>query len=192
MVWAMRTSMMMPKNGSYGIEIVVSIVISVVPCLAVLSGCSGNSRVEMEPPSKHRLSIQQEQSMTAVLVEAAEGTPASGRPLQLLPENGIRWSDAPLAMDKAADELNMAVLSRTAVDGDTMDFRLTSVQGWPAQVTVRRLDAAPWISAVAIVGPWPESNGPDKRAGRLESSFMRWMRKFGAMKRVEPSSRDAG
>tara|TARA_B100001059_G_scaffold223800_1_gene249191 strand:- start:976 stop:1554 length:579 start_codon:yes stop_codon:yes gene_type:complete len=190
MVWTMSTSIVMPKKGSCGREIVVSIVISVVPCLAVLSGCSGNSHVEMEPPSSHRLSVEQERSMTAVLVEAAEGTPSSGRQMQLLPENGIRWSDAPLAMDKAADELKMAVLSRTTVDGDTMDFRLTSVQGWPAKVTVRRLDAEPWVSAIAIVGPWPESNGRDERAGRLESSFMQWMRKFGAMKRVEPWSRE--
>ncbi len=130
--------------------------------------------------------------MTAILVEAANETPRGGTPPSLLPEHGIRWSDVPRAMDKAAASMDMAVLRHRDVGDDEVVYELTSVPGWPAEVTVRRLDDAPWVDATATVGPWPGQDSSDARARRLRTSFMEWMRTFGAMKRVEPFTRADG
>lgn len=130
--------------------------------------------------------------MTAILVEAAEATPPGGQPLSLLPANGIRWSDVPLAMDKAAEVVHMAVLRHEDIGENEVQYELTSVQGWPATVTVHRLDDAPWVDATVLMGPWPNSDDLAARSRELRSAFLAWMTKFGAMKRVEPLRRDNG
>ena len=48
--------------------------------------------------------------MMAILKEVAMASPPGDEPLQLLPPSGIRWSDNSMAMDKAAEESNLAVL----------------------------------------------------------------------------------
>ena len=186
MVWAMRMSMGIWKTSLYMPGIAVSVGISLVLCLGWLAGCAPASNVQMAPPSNHELSREQEQRMSAVLVEAAEATPPSGQPLALLPANGIRWSDVPLAMDKASEAVHMAVLRHEDLNDDEVRYDLTSVQGWPATVTVRRLAEAPWVDATVTAGPWPGEDPSETRCRALRSSFLSWMRKFGAMKRVQP------
>lgn len=130
--------------------------------------------------------------MTAILVEAANETPRGETPPSLLPPNGIRWSDVPRAMSKAAASEDMAVLRHRDLGDDVVVYELTSVPGWPAEVTVRRLETSPWVDATATVGPWPGLDSSDVRARRLQTSFMEWMRTYGAMKRVEPFTRADG
>ena len=147
-------------------------------------GCGAPPSSEsMAPPSAVPLSPEQERAMTAALVMASVGAPPSSQ-LELVPPNGIRWSDLRRAMDKAAIDSDLAVVSEVEVDPDTRQFTLVSVEGWPAVVRVSRLDAAPWVEASAKMGPSPELRGMRVRAAELEASFMKWMVAFGRMPRV--------
>jgi hypothetical protein len=138
----------------------------------------------MAPPSAVTLSPEQERAMTAALVSASVGAPPPTRPMELLPADGVRWSDLRRAMDKAAIDSELAVVSETEIDPDTREFTLVSVEGWPAVVRVDRLDVAPWIEATAKMGPSPELRGMRARAAQLQASFMKWMVAFGRMPRV--------
>ena len=180
--------MMIPvwKTPLQGVENTVSIVLGLVLSASMVQGCSPAPSVKMAPPSNHELSAQAESTMSGVLVEAANATPRTGPPLQLLPEHGIRWSDVPRAMDKAATAMNMAVVRREEVGDNRELYELTSVPGWPSAVSVRRLDTPPWIDADASVGPWPSLPAAQARAEKLRASFLEWMTRFGAMKRVPP------
>lgn len=127
--------------------------------------------------------------MTAILGDAADATPSRGAAPSLLPVTGIRWADVPRAMAKAAASLDMAVLRHRAIGPNEVVYELTSVPGWPAEVKVYRLASAPWVDATAIVGPNPTMDSSRERAERLRTTFLDWMRTYGAMKRVQPFSR---
>tara|TARA_Y100000589_G_scaffold39085_1_gene32774 strand:+ start:17853 stop:18419 length:567 start_codon:yes stop_codon:yes gene_type:complete len=183
MVWGMRVSHLIHKRSLQGIAIGV---------LLVIQGCSTSSDEVMAPPSNHELSSQQERRMTAILAGAASATPIGEPAPSLLPATGIRWSDVPRAMAKAAASQDLAVLRHRDIGADEVVYELTSVPGWPAEVTVRRLTNAPWVDATAAIGPRPELPGARARAQRLRASFLEWMRTYGAMKRVEPFTRFDG
>ena len=180
MVWSMRVSLLIHKRSLSGATIGV---------LMVLQGCSSAPSEVMAPPSNHELSSEQERRMTAILVEAADATPRQGAAPPLLPANGIRWADVPRAMSKAAASIDMAVLRHRDVGPNEVVYQLTSVPGWPAEVTVYRLASAPWVDAKALVGPNPEAASSLERAEQLRTSFLDWMRTYGAMKRVAPFNR---
>jgi hypothetical protein len=186
MVWGMAMIIPVLKTAPQGVKKTGSILIGLILGASMVQGCSSGSSVKMAPPSNHELSSQAESRMSGVLVEAANATPRTGPPVQLLPEHGIRWSDVPRAMAKAATVMNMAVVRREQFGDNRELYELTSVPGWPSAVSVRRLDAPPWIDAEASVGPWPSQPAAQTRAEELRSSFLEWMTKFGAMKRVPP------
>ncbi len=180
MVWGMRVSHLIHKRSLQGVAIGV---------LLVIQGCSTSSGEVMAPPSNHELSSQQERRMTAILAGAASATPIGEPAPSLLPPNGIRWADVPRAMSKAAASIDMAVLRHRDVGPNEVVYQLTSVPGWPAEVTVYRLASAPWVDAKVLVGPNPGAAASLERAEQLRTSFLKWMRTYGAMKRVAPFSR---
>lgn len=184
MVWTMKS--LHPRSririGRAWNVVFVSVGIFLAAMLP--AGCGGGKQVRLAPPSSHALDSEQESRMTAILVEVADASPSSSAHLDLLPAHGIRWTDVPRAMDKAAEESNMAVLRSRTVDKDHVLIQLVSIQGWPAVVRVQRLPDAPWIAAEALVGPWPEEPALQRRASTLQSSFLDWMHRFGKMKRV--------
>ena len=122
--------------------------------------------------------------MTAALASATIDAPPPSRPLELYPENGIRWADLRRAMDKAAIDERLAVVGQDVVDSDNQVFTLVSVEGWPAVVRVTRLGSSPWVKAVAEMGPSPELPAMRAQAAKLEGSFLKWMAAFGRMPRV--------
>ncbi len=180
MVWGMKFDLRNAKNGLAGM-------FCLIPAFAMLPGCgSSHSNVTMASPSTHELSAAQEDSMMAILKEVAMATPPGDEPLQLLPPGGIRWSDNSMAMDKAAEESNLAVLGMEEVDEDHEVYTLISLEGWVASVKVTRLQEAPWVWADARVGPYPDEPDSMSQAAKVQASFMKWMSNYGRMKRIPP------
>ena len=91
-----------------------------------------------------------------------------------------------MAMDKAAEENNLAVLRLESVDDDQEVYTLISLEGWVTSVKVMRLQEAPWVWADARVGPYPDEPGSMSRAAKVQASFMKWIANYGRMKRVPP------
>jgi hypothetical protein len=168
-----------------GQKIRLGALLAFIPTLLAGPGCiSKGSQEQTAPPTAHTLSASQEREMTAALMSAAALTPPSDVPLELLPEHGIRWGDLRRAMDKAAEANGLAVLEETAIDEDHVAFTLISPEGWPARVSVTRLNAAPWVAAESRVGPYPHMPYMQRRAAELNTAFLDWMSAFGRMRRV--------
>jgi len=154
-----------------------------------LAGCarerpaaeSASFRDPAEPTYVRTLSPEQQRQATAAFRDLARGEVQRQRPAPAAGaageggEEGVRWSDVPLAVLYACDEIEAAV-TRQAEHDWGWEFAIRTVEDWPATLRVRRADPPRIYDASASVGVFGDRTD---RAAALLAAFDEQMRAFG-------------
>lgn len=99
-------------------------------------------------------------------------------------EGGVRWSDVEAAAGAACSAIEAAVVGKTGdADADEYRFRIRTIENWPGELVVRRVDPPAMYEATAWIGRFPDERV--ERRDALLRAFDARLRAFG-MKRKYP------
>jgi hypothetical protein len=133
-----------------------------------------------EEREKLVLSHADEAEMLSALKSIAAGRtpvdPPAPAPL------GMRWSDVPEAVDSACNEagVEMVVVRKIeADDGRSYRFVLETIEDWPGELVVRKVDGPEVYAAEAWVGRFPTEPARVARKDALLSALEKHMRALG-------------
>lgn len=116
-------------------------------------------------------------------VENALRSFADGESVSLPPgpaEYGMRFSDVEAAAFYAAINSEMSVIDvKEEQGGDRLRFQLVTIEDWPAELVVDRVDGPTVYEATATVGRFPDMEDRQARAADLLDAFARQMKGFG-------------
>jgi hypothetical protein len=101
---------------------------------------------------------------------------------------GVRWSDIPLAVSAACDELGVEmVVVRETVEPDRFVFELRTIEGWPAGLVIRRGEGGGRGGRGEVydvedvwVGRFPDDPARVARAEALVRAFRKHLERLGA------------
>lgn len=164
--------------------------------LAAIIGCTrphaavdDRPLTEEEHVRKSTLSEAEQQAIQQAFRELADGQevrhPPAPAPL------GVRWTDVPDAARSAATMAEMTVVVAEQAN-DLWEFRLKTIEGWPAELHVRRTgDESVYEVVAASVGRFGNTATYERRAGELVQAFNEQMLLWGAKRRMQPSASSA-
>lgn len=168
-----------------------------VPWLAFVGGCGTAAppavRSNVVEPEEARtvvpgradqvLSEPQRRDAMAAMRSVAEGERAAERP-EAAPD-GVRWTDIPLAVGFAVDQVGVEMTIReTVTEPDRYVFRLQTLEGWPGTLAIRRVEGPQVYEVEDVrVGLFPEYARHVKRGERLVKEFEKQLKVLGAHKR---------
>lgn len=139
--------------------------------------------VEGELDPRRVLSASDEAEIHAAFRSVAEGRTAVDPPAPA--PGGLRWSDVPAAVGAACDEkgIEMVVVKeRKEDDGRLYRFELRTIEDWPGELVVRRVDGPDLYEAEAWIGRFPEKPARIHRAEKLLAEIDKQMRRLGRQK----------
>jgi hypothetical protein len=126
-----------------------------------------------------------DQSEALAAMQAGTGRPPRDARRPARAPQGVRWSDIPLAVSSACDELGveMAVVRMTE-EPDRFEFDLRTVEGWPAGLAIRRGDRGGRGEVYEItelwVGRFPDDPERVARGEALATAFRKHLKRLGA------------
>ena len=164
--------------------------------LLALPGC--RPAPPAAPISNHQFTPAQQLATREILREVGTTSPDTPRiPLDLVPEDGVRWSTIPAAVDHAVNDpsLEMAVISNVSTSQMHVLY-LTNRFGWPTCVKVTRQSADPAVAVEVRCGPYPDQPAAQRRADLVRERVLDSIRHYGRLQRLprykvesEPSDR---
>jgi hypothetical protein len=148
---------------------VVCVLASVVP----LAGCPSKQNPvlsnERFPDERHDPQLIMDSAQRTAVVSAMQSTVAGGPAPQPLAraEDGMRWSDVPLAASIAAGKAEMGMLSSSeSPSKDTWTFSMVTLDSVPASLVVVRQPPPDMFLATATVGAYGERKADAERLVR--------------------------
>ena len=153
-------------------------------CLPLAGGCSA------DPPyaASTNLSLTTEEERTVRVLGPAEQAEAKLALSELVEGQSpvdpphaapasFRWEDVELAAILACEEIEAAVMAVT-VGHDRCQFKVRTVEDWPGELFVRRLDGDGY-EVTASIGRFPHRPEQASRAEQLEAAFRRTLTALG-------------
>ncbi len=112
-------------------------------------------------------------------IEAMRMAGPGHRPVRLATgTGGVRWSDVAIAVSYACDDIEAAVVETLTNDDRTEHrFRIRTVEDWPGEIVVRRVDPPQVYAAQAWIGRFPGERAD--RSDALLRAIDTRMRAFG-------------
>ena len=136
-----------------------------------------------------RLTGEEQESVRDAMRLFAEGQSPSQTPRPA--DHGMRFSDVESAAFYAAVNSEMALLDVIdEADGARLRFQLVTIEEWPAELIVERIDGPEVYRARASVGRFPQMDERQERAEELLNAFDRQMRSFGRKPRFPETDAD--
>ena len=112
------------------------------------------------------------------LAAGVDAIPASGP--HPAPAGTVRWSDVPLAVAAACRDTEAAVVRAVEEEaGRRYRFQLRSIEDWPGELVVRRVDGPPGYEAEAWFGYFPEHPPCAERRSALLSALSARLKAYG-------------
>jgi hypothetical protein len=155
-------------------------------------GCGGaehppaaDSNLVLEPGEENQKAVlsSQDRSEAVAAMQSATGGPPGNAERPARAAQGVRWSDIPLAVSAACDELGveMAVV-RTIEEPDRFVFELRTIEAWPAGLVIRRGEGGGEVYEIeeVWVGRFPQDPARVKRAEALVKAFKKHLKRLGA------------
>ncbi len=97
-----------------------------------------------------------------------------------VPKGRVRWSDVPLAVAAACRDVEAVVVRKVEEEkGRRYRFKLRSVEDWPGELVVRRVDGPPGYTAEAWFGYFPEHPPCAARRTALLSALSAQLKAYG-------------
>ena len=97
---------------------------------------------------------------------------------------GVRWSDVELAVPEACADAEMAVVETFLSDDKSRyEFRLKTIEDFPATLTVQRTNDSSVYERSATVGRF---NDHPERVNDLLKALDKQMRAFGRKRKIDP------
>jgi hypothetical protein len=160
-------------------------------CLGLASGgCeqphAAETNLRLTPEEERQvvvLGAAEQSEVHAAVRSVAEGHEPVDPPAPAPPEDGgMRFSDVPLAASAAASEIEAVVVAASVTeDGDTLTFRLRTIENFPGELVVTRAPRPVMYTAVASIGRFPDDHAG--RADTLVRALGFWMKVYGRKKR---------
>ena len=177
----------MIRNG-LGLPSRVACAMCALAAIAPLAGCPSKQNPvlsnERFAGEAHDPQLIMSDSQRAEVVAAMQSTVAGGAAPQPLTraEDGMRWSDVPLAASIAAGKAEMGVLSSSESQSkDTWTFAMVTLDSAPVSLVVVRQPPPDMFLATATVGSFGERKA---EAERLVRNFRMTIKDLG--KKREP------
>lgn len=140
---------------------------------AILGGCPSKQNPvlsnERFPGEKHDPTLIMDAAQRSDVVSAMQATAAEGPAPQPLTraEDGMRWSDVPLAARIAAGKAEMGMLSSSESQSkDTWTFSMMTLDSAPVSLVVERRPPPDMFLATATVGSFGERKADAERLVR--------------------------
>lgn len=163
------------------------IILTLLGSLALILGisCEQAPKVmptqELAPGEKVMLDSSDRSEILSAFRSISQGRELVNRPSKAA--NGVRWSDVPKAAAAACNEVGVEMAIVETIKNDWgYTFILKTIEDWPAQLIVRKLDNAQVYQATATVGRFRDYQ---KRADKLLAVFGQKMRAFGRKRGFE-------
>ena len=141
--------------------------------LVPLAGCPSKQNPvlsnERFADERHDPQLIMDSAQRATVVAAMQSTVAGGAAPQPLTraEDGMRWSDVPLAASIAAEKAEMGVLSSSeSASKDTWTFSMVTLDSAPVSLVVVRRPPPDMFLATATVGAYGERKAEAERLVR--------------------------
>ncbi|MBU3727997.1 MAG: DTW domain-containing protein [Phycisphaerales bacterium] len=141
--------------------------------LVPLAGCPSKQNPvlsnERFADERHDPQLIMDSAQRATVVAAMQSTVAGGAAPQPLTraEDGMRWSDVPLAASIAAEKAEMGVLSSSESESkDTWTFSMVTLDSVPVSLVVVRRPPPDMFLATATVGAYGERKAEAERLVR--------------------------
>ena len=138
-----------------------------------LAGCPSKQNPvlsnERFADERHDPQLIMDPDQRATVVAAMQSTVAGGAAPQPLTraEDGMRWSDVPLAASIAAEKAEMGVLSSSESESkDTWTFSMVTLDSAPVSLVIVRRPAPDMFLATATVGSFGERKAEAERLVR--------------------------
>lgn len=154
--------------------------LSLVSCKAEPFAASTRSVVTPDDDRYVRvLDKEQQKQIKAAFADLAAGHDSVSTPMPAAA--GMRWSDVPLAVFYACDEVEMAITRTTEHDWG-YQFDLLSIENWPGRLVMQRTDDERVYEAHATIGRFGDKT---ERAAMLLEAIEKKMRAFGRKPRID-------
>jgi hypothetical protein len=140
------------------------------------------------PGEEHQKKLLTDQDRAEALAAMAEATGPMPPPPPEGPERpapapyGVRWSDIPLALYETgfAEGVELAVY-RTTVTPDRYEFELRTVEGWPGELVIVRVEGDEvYRIEQASIGRFPDEPACVERADALVKELRLQLERLGA------------
>jgi hypothetical protein len=142
--------------------------------------CSNQVLEPAEAGSWRTLTAGEQRQNLAAMRETVEGLPPGARPAPA-PQK-VRWSDVEGAATAALDDVEAAsVCTERSPDGRTIRFLLRTVEDWPGELVVTRVDDGRVYEARAWIGLFPAMPQRLDRRDALLEAFARRMEELGRL-----------
>ena len=126
------------------------------------------------------MTMSPDQAVAARSIMANATPRTAARPLQLLPAEGIRWSDMSRAV-QSAGSAKTAVVRFAVVDEevgrDRSEFHLKTIEGYPAIVIATR--SSEGVVVEAITGPYPDIEPAQQASTHIQAAVLKSLRAWG-------------
>ena len=163
-----------------GLVMMAGGLLSLVSCRADPFAASTRSVVTPDDDRYVRvLDKKQQKQIKAVFADLAAGHDPVSVPMPAAA--GMRWSDVPLAVFYACDEVEMAVTRTTEHDWG-YQFDLLSIENWPGRLVMQRTGDERVYEACATIGRFGDKTD---RAAMLLEAIEKQMRAFGRKPRID-------
>ena len=169
-----------------------------VALLAVLGAVCGGGCAKKHPPAvvsnqvlepgeenQKAILTASDQSEALAAMQSGTGRPPRNAERPGRAPQGVRWSDIPLAVSAACDELGveMAVIRETE-EPDRFVFELRTIEGWPAGLVIRRGASGGRGGVYDVedvwVGRFPDDPARVARGEALVKAFRKHLKRLGA------------
>lgn len=163
------------------------IILSLIGSLGLILGISCEQAPkaipdqEMAPNEKAVLNLSDRSEILSAFRSISQGREPVNRPSKAA--KGVRWSDVPQSVAAACNEAGVEMAIIETIENDWgYTFILKTVEDWPAQLIIRKLDTDQVYQATATVGRFSDNQ---KRADKLLAVFGQKMRAFGRKRGFE-------
>lgn len=161
------------SRNAYGSPRRIMRIACALAALAALAGCPSKQNPvlsnERFPDERHDPQLIMSDAQRAEVVAAMQSTVAGGAAPQPLTqaEDGMRWSDVPLAVSIAAGKSEMGMLSSSESQSkDTWTFSLVTLDSSPVSLVIVRKPPPDMFLATATVGSFGERKAEAERLVR--------------------------
>jgi len=159
----------------------------------ITSGCgrapfAAQSNLRLTPEeerAKAVLTADDQRIVVSALKGSDDGRAASER--SRAAEHGVRWADVEAAVLDACSDVEMAVVETIREDeGSRLRFRLKTIEEWPGELVVRRVEPPTVYEATATVSDHPDWPQRRERADALLIALEQRMTAYGRKRSYKP------
>jgi hypothetical protein len=181
-----------PKRPALGLALAAGLALGLAAGCARAPAVTSNVIIGPDEPARwdeltprgewRELTPAEQSAALSAMHELAAGQSPRNPPGPAPGPRKVRWSDVETAAAAALAEIE-AIFTRKDLDGATpaWRFEIVTVEDWPGELIVRRVEGPEVYEADATIGRFPLRDEHRRRAKKLLEAFDVQMKKLGRM-----------